>query len=98
MNQQRLMKVIVGPHVSEKVSIVGDKANLVAFKVRRDANKLDIKHAVELMFNVDVKNVSVANMKGKEKRFGSSIGRRQDWKKAYVTLAEGQDINFAGAE
>jgi len=96
--QERLMSVLLGPHVSEKGSRVGDKHNQVVFRVRTDANKKDIRDAVELMFEVKVDKVQVINQKGKTKRFGSSRGRRPNWKKAYVCLAEGHDIDFLGAE
>jgi len=93
--QERLMAVLVGPHVSEKAALVADKHRQVVFKVLRNASKDEIRAAVELMFKVKVEGVSTAVMHGKVKRFGQNIGHRQDWKKAYVTLAEGQDIDFA---
>ena len=98
MSQERLMKVLLAPHVSEKTTRVADQANQVVFRVMPDASKTEIKKAVELLFEVKVSSVQVANMKGKLKRFGQSIGRRKSWKKAYVTLAEGQDIDFIGGE
>jgi large subunit ribosomal protein L23 len=98
LNQERLINVLVGPHVSEKASVIAESNNQVTFKVRVDSTKSDIKKAVELMFDVKVEGVQVANMKGKTKRFGQTQGKRKDWKKAYVTLAEGQDIDFVGAE
>lgn len=98
MSQERLMKVLLAPHVSEKTTRVADQANQVVFKVLPDATKIEIKKAVELLFEVKVSSVQVSNMKGKLKRFGQSIGRRKSWKKAYVTLAEGQDIDFIGGE
>lgn len=98
MNQERLMTVLLGPHVSEKGTILAEKNNQVVFKVRRDANKAEIRAAVELMFEVKVDGVQVVNQKGKSKRFGRYMGRRSDWKKAYVRLAEGHDIDFVGAE
>ncbi len=98
MKQERLMKVLLAPHVSEKTTRAADQANQVVFRVLPDANKTEIKKAVELLFEVKVDAVQVSNMKGKLKRFGQSIGRRKDWKKAYVTLAEGQDIDFIGGE
>jgi large subunit ribosomal protein L23 len=98
MSQERLMKVLLGPHVSEKTTRVADQANQVVFRVLPDASKTEIKKAVELLFEVKVSAVQVSNMKGKLKRFGQSIGRRKNWKKAYVTLAEGQDIDFMGGE
>lgn len=98
MNQERLMKVLVGPHTSEKSNVVAEKHNQVVFKVLPSATKQEIKHAVELMFKVQVDSVSTANVKGKTRRFGQITGRRNDWKKAYVSLAEGQDISFVGVE
>jgi large subunit ribosomal protein L23 len=98
MNQERLMKVLVAPLISEKSARLADANNQVGFRVLPDASKPEIRAAVEKLFNVTVTNVQVANMKGKVKRFGQMTGRRSDWKKAYVTLAEGQDIDFMGAK
>lgn len=98
MNQERLMTVLIGPHVSEKGTVLAEKHNQIVFKVRRDASKAEIRAAVELMFEVKVDGVQVLNQKGKSKRFGQHMGRRSDWKKAYVRLAEGHDIDFIGAE
>ena len=98
MNQERLMNVLLGPHVSEKSSIVGDKHNQVVFKVVPDATKTEIKQAVEMLFEVNVDSVQVTNVKGKTKRTQSGMGRRKNWKKAYIRLQAGQDINFIGAE
>jgi large subunit ribosomal protein L23 len=98
MSQERLMTVLIGPHVSEKSARVAEQANQVVFKVRRDATKPEIKAAVELMFEVKVAEVNVVNSAGKVKRFGQRLGRRSDFKKAYVRLAPGQSIDFAGAE
>ena len=92
----RLMAVLVAPIVSEKATMVGEKSNAVTFKVLQSATKPEIKTAVELMFKVEVKSVSVANIKGKTKRFGKSVGRRDNIRKAYVTLKPGQEINLAG--
>jgi large subunit ribosomal protein L23 len=92
----RLMAVLVAPIVSEKATMVGEKSNAVTFKVLQDATKPEIKAAVELMFKVEVKGVSVANIKGKTKRFGRSVGRRDNVRKAYVTLKPGQELNLAG--
>lgn len=97
MNAQ-LYQVILAPHVSEKSTRVAEKNSQIVFRVRRDASKPVIKQAVEKMFNVEVESVTVTNVKGKEKKFGKTPGRRQDWKKAYVRLKPGQDINFAGIE
>lgn len=98
MSQERLMTILLGPHVSEKTTRVAEKHNQVAFRVRRDANKAEIRKAVELLFEVKVENVTVVNVKGKAKRFGQTPGRRSDWKKAYVKLAEGHDIDFLNPE
>jgi len=98
MNKERLMSVLVGPHISEKGARLQEQSNQVVFKVRPDANKDEIRQAVELMFEVKVADVRVANVRGKVKRFGGSIGKRSNWKKAYVKLAEGQSIEMAGSE
>jgi large subunit ribosomal protein L23 len=98
MNQERIMNILLAPHISEKSTTVGEKHNQVVFKVIKDANKLEVKAAVESLFNVKVKNVRIANVKGKTRNFRQIAGKRKDWKKAYVSLAEGQDINFAGKE
>ena len=97
-HQQRLMSVIVGPHVSEKTTSAAETNNQVVFKVRPDATKKEIKQAVELLFEVKVGNVTVANVQGKVKRHGQTKGRLASWKKAYVRLAPGSDINFMGVE
>ncbi|RMG58018.1 MAG: 50S ribosomal protein L23 [Gammaproteobacteria bacterium] len=98
MNQERLLKIIVGPVISEKAMMAAENANQHVFKVVPDATKNEIKKAVESFFGVQVANVRTVNMKGKAKRFGMIQGRRANWKKAYVTLAEGQEIDFAGGE
>ena len=95
-DEGRLMQVLVAPIVSEKATMVGEKSNAVTFKVLQDATKPEIKAAVELMFKVEVKGVSVANIKGKTKRFGKSVGRRDNIRKAYVTLKPGQELNLGG--
>ena len=95
-DEGRLMQVLVAPIISEKATMVADKTNAVTFKVLQDATKPEIKAAVELMFNVQVKGVSVANIKGKQKRFGRSQGRRDNIRKAYVSLMPGQELNFSG--
>lgn len=97
-NQERLMLVLLAPTVSEKSTFVGDKHNQVVFRVADDATKPEIKAAVEMLFKVKVKNVRVANVKGKEKKTGRIMGRRRNWKKAYVSLAQGQEINFQATE
>lgn len=95
MNQEQLLKVLLGPVVSEKSSRVADRNHQFVFKVMKSATKPQIKKAVEKLFNVEVTAVTVTNVKGKQKRFGQRLGRRKDWKKAYVRLSEGHDINFA---
>ena len=98
MSQERLYKVLLGPVVSEKAANAGDVANQVVFKVTSDSNKEEIKAAIELLFDVKVDQVRVMNVKGKTKRTRHGIGKRSDWKKAYVRLADGQEIDFAVAE
>ena len=98
MNQERIMKVLIAPIVSEKSTRLADEHRQFVFKVVTDASKPDVRKAVELMFDVKVEAVQIANVRGKTKRFGQSIGKRSDWKKAFVTLAEGHDINFMGAD
>ena len=95
-DEGRLAQVLVEPIVSEKATRVGEKHNQVLFKVLRDATKPEIKAAVELMFKVEVKSVSTVTQKGKVKRFGKSVGRRDHVKKAYVSLKPGQELNFSG--
>ena len=95
-DEGRLMQVLVAPIVSEKATMVADKTNAVTFKVLQDATKPEIKAAVELMFKVEVKGVSVVNTKGKAKRFGKSNGRRDNIRKAYVLLQPGQELNLGG--
>jgi large subunit ribosomal protein L23 len=92
----RLAQVLIGPIVSEKATMVGEKRNQVLFKVLRDATKPEIKAAVELLFKVEVDSVSTLVQKGKTKRFGKGIGRRDHVKKAYVALKAGQELNFSG--
>jgi large subunit ribosomal protein L23 len=92
------MQILVMPHVSEKSTIAADKAGQHVFKVLPDATKTEIKQAVELMFEVKVDAVRVVNVKGKVKRFQQRLGKRKDYKKAYVRLAAGQDISFEGVE
>ncbi len=98
MNRERLMNILLAPVVSEKSSRLADANRQFVFKVQKDASKPEIRKAVELMFDVKVDNVQIANMRGKVKAHGRSIGRRSDWKKAYVTLSEGHDIDFMGPE
>jgi large subunit ribosomal protein L23 len=103
LNQERLMKVLLAPVVSEKSTFVGEKANQYVFRVLDDATKPEIRAAVELLFStkdkkVQVTGVRVANVRGKHKRSGRFAGRRRNWKKAYVSLAAGQDITFQATE
>jgi len=95
-DEGRLMQVLVAPIVSEKATMIADKTNAVTFKVLQDATKFEIKAAVQLMFKVDVQSVAVLNIKGKSKRFGKSMGRRDNIRKAYVTLKAGQELNLGG--
>lgn len=97
-SQERLMKVLLAPQVSEKATLVADKNHQVVFRVVTDATKPEIKAAVELMFKVTVNSVNMLSVKGKVKRSGRIVGHRNDWKKAYVCLAAGQEINFAASE
>lgn len=97
-HQERLMTVLRGPHVSEKSSIATEENNQVVFKVRRDATKREIRQAVELLFEVTVEDIQVVNCRGKIKRHGADWGQRNAWKKAYVKLAEGSQIDFLGTD
>jgi large subunit ribosomal protein L23 len=96
MNTERLTQIILGPVIAEKASRVAEENNQVVLKVLPNANKTEIKAAVEMLFDVKVASVSTANMKGKVKRTGRFFGKRSDWKKAYITLADGADLNFLG--
>ena len=97
MNQERPYEVLLGPHVSEKATVLDDKHKQFVFKVATDATKPEIKKAVELLFEVKVAKVTTLNVAGKTKRTRYGLGRRKDWKKAHVTLQPGQDIDFAGS-
>jgi len=97
-SQERLMKILLAPQISEKATYVAENNEQVIFRVSTDATKPEIKAAVEMMFKVIVNSVQVTNVKGKVKRMGRLVGRRNDWKKAYVCLAPGQEINFAASE
>jgi len=94
-NPERLMTVLLAPVVSEKGTYIADKYEQVIFRVMQNATKPEVKAAVEMMFKVEVESVQIANVKGKQKRFGAHRGRRRNWKKAYVSLKPGQEINFA---
>ena len=97
-HEKRLMTIILGPHVSEKSTAVADQNNQVVFKVRPDATKVEIRKAVELLFEVKVGNVTVVNVSGKVRLRGANRSRKSDWKKAYVKLAPGQNLDFMGVE
>ncbi|MRX28710.1 50S ribosomal protein L23 [Kangiella sp. HZ709] len=94
MNQERILKVLKAPHVSEKATILAETDNQFVFKVAVDATKREIKKAVETLFEVEVDSIRTLNVKGKTKRFGMVQGKRADWKKAYVSLKPGQDLDF----
>ncbi len=95
---QNIYKILLAPQISEKATLAADQNNQYIFKVAKDANKSQIKVAVESLFNVKVKSVQVSNVKGKVKRFGQKLGKRSDWKKAFVCLHEGHDIDFMSVE
>ena len=95
MNQERIFQILVSPHVSEKSAVLGDSANQAVFRVATDAKKTEIKAAVEQLFEVKVANVRTVNVKGKTKRQGQRKGKRSDWKKAYVSLEQGHEIDLA---
>ncbi|AHG76570.1 50S ribosomal protein L23 [Mannheimia varigena] len=94
IQQERLLNVLKAPHISEKATNNAEKGNTIVFKVALDANKVEIANAVEQLFEVKVDSVRTVVVKGKTKRRGAKVGRRSDWKKAYVTLAEGQSLDF----
>jgi large subunit ribosomal protein L23 len=94
VNREQLMSVLLAPHVTEKTSLAMQNSNQYTFRVRRDATKVDIKRAVELMFDVKVQGVQLVNEPGKTRRFGRTLGRTQDIKKAYVRLVDGQAIDY----
>lgn len=98
MNKERIFQVLLSPHISEKATVIADEYNQVVFRVAKDANKLEIKKAVESLFDVKVEAVRTVQMKGKTKFFGRTRGRRAGWKKAYVSLQPGQEIDLMAAE
>ena len=98
MNEERLMTVLVSPHISEKTTLSVDKRNQHVFRVVPDAKKNEVKQAVEKLFKVKVTAVNTMNMRGKSKRFGQHQGKRPKWKKAIVTLEQGHAIDFSGSE
>lgn len=97
MNQERIMQVILAPVISEKSNLLAEKRNQIAFKVLPSATKNEIKAAVELLFDVKVASISTVNVQGKVKRFGNRTGKRKDWKKAYVSLIQGQELDLEAA-
>ena len=97
MNQERLLTIIIAPHVSEKSTVSAELHNQIVFKVRKDAAKREIIKAIKLLFDVDVIKINTLNVKGKSKRHGRYLGVKSDWKKAYVTLGKGHDIDFGQA-
>lgn len=97
MSDERMYQVILGPHISEKSTVAADKAHQIVFKVREDATKPQIKRAVEKLFEVEVESVKVINVRGKMKYGGKTPGKRANWKKAYVCLKPGNDIDFMSA-
>lgn len=94
MNQERIFTVLVEPHITEKVAGLGDATNQYAFKVSRDSTKAEIKEAVETLFKVSVEKVTTLNVKGKTKKTQRGMSRKNHWKKAYVRVSAGQDIDF----
>ena len=97
-DQEKLLRVLLGPHVSEKSTSAAERSKQVVFKVRLDATKQQVRRAVEALFEVKVTDVNIARMPHKTKRFGTRLGRRSAWKKAYVRLAPGHDLDFVGGE
>ena len=97
MNQERVFKVLVGPHISEKASVLADGKSQFVFKVAVDATKLEIKKAVESLFSVKVDEVRTVNVQGKTKRTARGLGKRNDWKKAVISLQPGQDLDFTSS-
>ncbi len=95
MNDERVFQILKSPHISEKAALLGDAANQHVFRVATDAKKAEIKAAVEQLFEVKVANVRTINVSGKSKRMGMRKGRRKDWKKAYVSLEQGHEIDLA---
>lgn len=98
MSSERVMKILLAPHITEKGAIIGESSNQYVFRVATDATKPEIKQAVEQLFDVSVNDVQVLNNKGKTKRTNYGLGKRKDWKKAYVRVHAGQSIEFAGSE
>lgn len=95
-NTDKSLQAVLAPQITEKATMIADKNNQIAFKVTKDATKLEVKMAIETMFKVDVSSVNILNVNGKTKRSRTGMGKRNDWKKAYVCLKPGQEINFTG--
>ena len=95
-NIDKSLQTILAPQITEKATMIADKNNQIAFKVTKDATKSEVKMAIETMFKVEVDSVNILNIKGKTKRSRTGMGKRNDWKKAYVCLKPGQEINFTG--
>ena len=98
MNKDRLYQVLLAPRVTEKTTRVGEESNHYVFRVVQNANKSEVRSAVEMLFDVSVESVRIVNVKGKNKSFRMRTGKRSDWKKAYVRVQEGQVIDFLGGE
>ncbi len=98
MNQERMYNVLLGAHISEKATVIADESNQFAFKVAKDATRPEIKEAVETIYGVSVREVTVLNVKGKVKRNMRGVSRKPSWKKAYVRLDDGHDIDFSSAD
>ncbi len=98
MSKNRLYQVLLSPRVTEKTTRLGENSNQYVFRVVKDANKSEVRNAVELLFDVNVESVRIINVKGKSKSFRMRPGKRSDWKKAYVRVQEGQVIDFLGGE
>ncbi|HIF19225.1 MAG TPA: 50S ribosomal protein L23 [Gammaproteobacteria bacterium] len=98
MRHDQIRTILIEPHVSEKTTLLNQENGQIAFKVRSDSNKKQIKRAVEEMFNVKVSSVKTVSVKGKKKRMGMRSGKTNDWKKAYIKLAEGQKLDFMNTE
>lgn len=98
MNDKRVLTILLHPHVSEKGTLIGEKNNQLVFRVVDGATKPEIKQAIEFLFKVQVNSIQIVNVKGKIKKFRQKFGCRKNWKKAYVSLKDGQDINFAVTE
>jgi large subunit ribosomal protein L23 len=95
-NTDKSLQTVLAPQITEKATMIADKNNQIAFKVTKDATKSEVKMAIETMFKVEVNSVNILNINGKIKRSRTGMGKRNDWKKAYVCLKPGQEINFTG--